>query len=71
MSTSVADTPATVNANCAFVARMSFTSCSPSAECGSMSETTESQVPCSPGSGSNRLLSSFGTGGRILPSVTA
>ena len=45
VSTSVADSPVTVNANGAVVARMSFTSCSPAAECGSMSGTTESQVP--------------------------
>ena len=53
VSTSVADSPATVNANGAAVARMSLTSCSPAAECGSMFGTTESQVPSSPASGLN------------------
>ena len=51
VSTSVADSPVTVNGTAPRVARMSFTSRSPAAECGSMFGTTDSQVPTSPGPG--------------------
>ncbi len=51
VSTSVADSPATENANGAAVARMSRTSRSPAAECGSTLGTTDSQVPAVPRTG--------------------
>ena len=41
---------------------MSSTSCSPSAECGSIVGTTDSQVPLRPSSGSNRSPSPLGRG---------
>ena len=66
VSTSVADSPVTLNGNGAAVARMSLTSRSPAAECGSMLGTTDTHVPCSPGSGVKRALSAFG-GATTIP----